>query len=213
MKIEFEDVSIAGHFMIGPIVLVTSMDDEGEPNVFTNAWNTRIGYEKPITSIAVWEKNHSNKILRNNGDFVLNIPNIKLTKAVHYCGRHSGRDINKFEATGLTPLPAKKVRGVIIKECIVNIECKGIGMIDIPLIDHTLFLGEIVMTHVDRECYNEETGYLEFDKSDLLIEGSSYSYLKVGDEIALQELPRGVNVYFKDEYGQYDVKLPFESKK
>ena len=210
MKIEFKDASVAHHLMLGIIVLVTSMDKEGKPNVFTNAWNTRIGHKKPAVAIAVWEKNYSNELLRNNGDFVLNIPNINLLKPVHYCGRHSGRDVDKFEATGLTLLPAKMVRGFIIKECVVNIECKGIGMIDLPLIDHTLFLGEIVMSYVDRDYYNEKTGYLEFEKSDLLIEGSSYSYLKVGDEIALQELPRGVNVYFNEKYKQYDIKLPLD---
>ena len=89
-------------------------------------------------------------------------------KAVHYCGRHSGRDVDKFEATGLTPLPAKKINSVLIKECIVNIECKGIGMIDLPFIDHTLFLGEVVMAHADSDYYNKKTGYLEFEKSNLL---------------------------------------------
>jgi flavin reductase (DIM6/NTAB) family NADH-FMN oxidoreductase RutF len=184
------------------------MDEDGKPNVCTVAWNTRIA--RKIVLIAVWQKNYTEKLLRLYGDFVINVPDVKILKAVHFCGRYSGRDVNKFEATGLTPLPAKKVRGVLINECIVNVECKGIGSLNLPLVDHTLFIGEIVAVHVDPEYYNDETGYLEFEKSDLLIEGSDYSYLKVGDEVALQELPRGVTVKFKDKYKHYDIKIPIK---
>lgn len=219
MKIEIEDVSMVHHLLLGVPVLVTSMSEDGKPNVCTIAWQTRIGYHRPIVAIAVYNMiengrriTYTNELLRKNGDFVINIPNMRLLKAVHFCGRHCGRDVNKFEAVGLTPIPAKRVRGVLIKECIANIECKGIGMIDLPPVDHTLFIGEVVAVQVDSDHYNNETGYLDFANSDLLIEGSSYSYLKVGDEIALQELPRGVHVYFKEKYKEYDIELPFEDK-
>jgi len=220
MKIEIEDMSKAGHLFYHVPVLITSMGRDGKPNVCTNSWNTRISYQRPIVIVAVYNgvengkrRTYTNELLRENGDFVINVPDISLLKAVHFCGRHSGRAINKFEAAGLTPLPARKVRGVLIKECVANIECKGIGMLDIPLADHTIFVGDVVALHVDDEYYDEKTGYLDFPKSNLLIEGSNYSYLKVGDEVALQELPRGVNVYFKEKYKKYDVELPFEKSK
>jgi len=217
MKIEIDDISKAGHLFYHTPVLITSMSRDGKPNVCTNSWNTRIGYQRPIVTVAVYNgmeegkrRTYTNELLRENGDFVINVPNISLLKAVHFCGRHSGRAMNKFDAAGLTPLQAKKIRGVLIKECVANIECKGIGMFDIPLADHTVFVGDVVALHVDDEYYDEKTGYLDFSKSNLLIEGSSYSYLKVGDEIALQELPRGVHVYFKEKYKKYDVELPYE---
>jgi len=78
---------------------------------------------------------------------VVNIPSAAIVEAVDYCGHVSGADVDKFGATGLTPLPASKVRPPLIAECPVNLECKVAQFLALGA--HTLFLGEIVAVHMD----------------------------------------------------------------
>jgi flavin reductase (DIM6/NTAB) family NADH-FMN oxidoreductase RutF len=93
----------------------------------------------------------------------VNIPPTKFIKETDYCGVVSGRDVDKFSETKLTPEPADRVQAPLIKECPVNIECKLKDVI--PLGAHDLFLGEIVQIHIDEEIL-EEKGHINFNKVD-----------------------------------------------
>jgi len=91
----------------------------------------------------------------------VNIPTVDILKEADFCGMVSGKDVDKFSQTGLTPEPAEKIKPPLIKECPVNIEC--ILKKKIPLGAHDLFLGEIVSVHVDQDILNEK-GRLDFNK-------------------------------------------------
>lgn len=66
-----------------------------------------------------------------------------------YCGTHSGREVDKFKETGLTPLPSKYVAPPLIKEGVVNMECKVMG--ELRTGDHTIFAGEILTAYISKE--------------------------------------------------------------
>ena len=80
---------------------------------------------------------------------MVNVPNEDQITITDYCGRVSGKHIDKFAKTKLTPAPCKEIKAPMIKECPVNLECKVTQII--PLGAHDLFLGEIVAVNIDED--------------------------------------------------------------
>ena len=77
-----------------------------------------------MLSISVCPERYSYGILQSTGEFVVNVPSLRQAKATDWCGMVSGRDVDKFSNTGLTPAPAVKVQCPIVLECPLNIECR-----------------------------------------------------------------------------------------
>jgi len=124
------------------VVLAVSADADGRATIIALGWKMNTSGKPPMVAISVNHKAHSHKLISEGKEFVLAVPGEDLWKQVIFCGTCSGRDVDKFKATGLTPLPASLVKPPLIKECIVNLECKLVGQLDTG--DHTIFAGEIV---------------------------------------------------------------------
>ena len=138
-----------------------------QANVMTIGWGLPgILWAKPFFIVAVRPSRYTHQFIERTGDFTVNVPAEGMEETVNYCGSVSGRDHNKFEEKGLTILPSKRVSSPIIKECIVNYECKvayktrvnkenlpsSILSTCYPAGDyHTLYFGEIVTVHADEE--------------------------------------------------------------
>ena len=137
-----------------PVVLVTCGDLKGKYNIITLAWVGIVCSDPPTLSLGIRPQRYSYTLIEETGEFVVNIPNVDLLKEVDFCGVVSGIEVNKFSETNLTPLPAGKVKPPLIKECPVNIEC--FVKEKMPLGVHHLFLGEVVLVHVDQEILNKE---------------------------------------------------------
>ena len=146
-----------------PVVLVTCVDSTEEPNIITLAWVGTVCSEPPMIGLSIRPARHSNQLIENSKEFVVNIPPTRILKETDYCGVVSGKDTNKFFDTGLTQERADKVRAPLIRECPVNMEC--ILKDKIPLGAHDLFLGEIVQVHIDQEVLDEK-GNIDFAKAD-----------------------------------------------
>jgi len=97
-------------------------------------------------------------MLKETGEFVINIPGENLAKETDLCGIISARKANKWEVTGFTPVEATKVKVPMIKECPVNIECVVKHIV--ALGSHDIFLAEIVATNVDEEMLNDKNKVL-----------------------------------------------------
>jgi len=145
-----------------PVVLVTCIDSKGRPNIITFAWAGVACSDPPTLGLAIRPHRYSYKLIRDSGEFVVNIPNEDILELTDFCGMVSGKDIDKFSKTGLTADPAEKVKPPLIKECHVNIEC--VLKNDIPLGVHQLLLGEIVRVHVDQDILDEK-GRIDFNKA------------------------------------------------
>lgn len=138
-----------------PLVLVTSMSEEGKPNIIPLAWSMPVSFKPPLVAIGVAGKRFSHELIEGSGEFVVNIPPRKLLNQVLFCGSTSGRSVDKFKETGLTPLPSKKVRPPRIRECFVHLECKLVEKFQPG--DHTVFVGEVVASSVDEGAFDEKS--------------------------------------------------------
>ena len=107
-----------------PAALVTSIDADGKPNVATAGEVFMMSLHPLIVAAGFRPATYSNKLIHATKEFVANLPTKDILEAVDYCGSVSGREVDKFEATGLTPLPAKHVKPPLIEECPVNVECQ-----------------------------------------------------------------------------------------
>lgn len=147
-----------------PAALITSVDSEGKPNIITLGETFNLSIRRPvIVGIAIAPARYSHQLIRECGEFVVNLPTSKMLDQVIQCGSASGREgVNKFEEFGLTPLPAQKVKPPLIEECPVNIECELIEVEQIG--DHDLFKGLVVAEHLDESLLDD--GKLAPDRLD-----------------------------------------------
>ena len=107
-----------------PVVMVSVADRDGRANIITVAWAGTICTNPPMVSISVRPERYSAPILKETGEFVINLTTRQLAFATDFCGVKSGRDVDKFKEMGLTPLPGKEVKAPLIAESPVNIECR-----------------------------------------------------------------------------------------
>ena len=149
-----------------PVVLVScGGTKEWKPNLITIAWAGTVCTNPPMLSISVRPERYSYDIIQQTGEFVVNIPGVKQTKATDWCGVVSGRDHDKFEKTGLTPAPALKVECPIVLECPVNIECRVTQTLRLG--SHVMFIAEVVAVQVSSELIDAKDK-LRLDKAGLL---------------------------------------------
>jgi flavin reductase (DIM6/NTAB) family NADH-FMN oxidoreductase RutF len=136
-----------------PAVLVTVGDAAGKSNVVTLAWAGVVNSQPPMVGISIRPGRYSAELLKEIGEFVVNIPDQRLLWAVDRCGMISGRDVNKWDASTLTPIPAEKVRPPLVSQCPICMECVVRQVI--PLGSHDLYLGEVVALHVEDSALDE----------------------------------------------------------
>lgn len=130
----------------GPVVLLTTAQD-GRANVMTMSWHTMMEFEPPLVGCVVSGRDFSFAALVATRECVLNIPTADLARQVVACGNRSGRDVDKFAASGLTPLPAATVGAPLIGECYASLECR---VADTRLVDtYNFFVLEVVKAWID----------------------------------------------------------------
>jgi len=123
----------------GPVALVTSRFRSAE-NVMTAAWMMPVSLEPPLVAVAIHPGRLTHEYVSKSEFFALNIPTADLLSAVHHCGMQSGRDGDKFEAAGLTPVDASVLDAPLIAECVAHIECGVVQRMRVG--DHDLFVGQ-----------------------------------------------------------------------
>jgi len=144
-----------------PAVMATCGDD----NIITIAWTGTINSVPPMTYISVRKERHSHQLLKENMEFVINLTTEDLAYETDFCGTHSGKDINKFEALNLTPIKSTKVSCPSIKESPVSIECKVTQIVELG--SHDMFMAEVIGSTVDNR-YTDENGRFDVNKSKLI---------------------------------------------
>lgn len=162
-----------------PAVLVSVADREGRSNLFTVAWTGTVCSDPPMVSISVRPERHSYHMIEETGEFVVNLTTEKLAYATDYCGVRSGRDVNKWEKTNLTPVSGKHVRAPMVAESPVNLECVVTQKLELGT--HHMFLARVVAVHVD-DKYMDESGSFHLNDAKLLVY-SHGRYLATGKEL------------------------------
>ena len=140
-KIAFELAQVYQLLEPGPVLLLATAGPQ-RPNVMTLSWQTMVEFEPPLVACVLSPSDYSFETLQRDGECTLNIPDAGLVDAVVGCGNHSGRDLDKFAAFGLTPRPAAAVAAPLIDECDASLECR---VVERDLVDrHGLFIVEVV---------------------------------------------------------------------
>lgn len=163
-----------------PAVMASVGDKEGNTNIITIAWTGTICSNPPMLYISVTPNRFSHHMIKETGEFVVNLTTEALAKATDYCGVRSGRDVDKWKEAGLTPGKANELTyAPIIEESPVNIECKVKEVKELG--SHHMFIAEVVSVQVDEE-YIDETG--KFCLNDTgLIAYSHGQYKALGEEL------------------------------
>jgi flavin reductase (DIM6/NTAB) family NADH-FMN oxidoreductase RutF len=155
-----------------PAVMVTCLGEK--PNIITIAWAGTICSEPPMLSISVRPDRFSYKLIKDSQEFVVNVPDKKVTRETDLCGVISGRNHDKFHETGLTAGKGATVKTPVIMECPLNIECKVTK--EIELGSHNMFLAEVTAIQVSEHLIDEK-GRLLSDKAGLVGYAHGHYYL------------------------------------
>ena len=147
----------------GPVVLLTTARRE-RINVMAMSWHMMVEFEPPMVACIVSNANYSFAALRATKECVIAIPTVDLAPKVVAVGNCSGRDSNKFEKFGLTPIASKHIAAPLVKECFANLECE---VVDTILVNkYNLFVLEVVKAWIDPKKQNPKTihheGYGKF---------------------------------------------------
>ncbi len=144
-----------------PVTLVTSYAEGNAPNIITIAWTGIMNSDPPVVYVSIRPGRHSHKLIKESGEFVINIPSVDQAGAADFCGMISGREVNKFEAAGFTQAPASRVKVPLIAECPANIECRVREVVSLG--SHDVFMGDVLAVHYNEDVLDEK-GRPDLDK-------------------------------------------------
>ena len=147
-----------------PAVMVSCGTME-ESNIITVAWTGILNTNPAMCYISVRPERYSHNIIKENGEFAINLTTRQLAYATDWCGVKSGRDVDKFKEMKLTKEKANIISVPLIKESPVSVECKVKEIV--PLGSHDMFVAEIVAIDAD-EKYIDEKGAFDISKCDLI---------------------------------------------
>lgn len=163
-----------------PAVMVSAADLQGEANILTVAWTGTVCSDPAMLYISVRPERYSYHMLKETGEFVVNLTTEKLAYAADWCGVRSGRDVDKWKELNLTKGKAEKLdHAPVILESPVNIECRVTEVKELGT--HHMFLAEVMAVQVD-ERYMKKSGKFELNSAGLLAY-SHGEYRSLGDRI------------------------------
>lgn len=140
-----------------PVVMVSAADKEGRDDIITVAWAGTVCTNPPMVSISIRPERYSYHMIRETGEFVINLTTEELAFATDYCGVKSGRGVDKFKETGLTREKAEKVKAPMIAEAPVSIECKVKEIRELG--SHHMFIAQVAAVHADEKYMDEKNRF------------------------------------------------------
>lgn len=149
-----------------PAVMVSCARPGEKPNIITVAWTGTVCSAPAMVSISVKPERYSYEIIRETGEFVINLTTERLARATDFCGVRSGRDVDKFEAMHLTAGAAVHVGAPVIEESPVNIECRVTQRLELG--SHHMFLAEVLGVDVDG-AYLDERGRFDMNRAGMMV--------------------------------------------
>ena len=149
-----------------PVVMVSCASFEAKPNIITLAWVGTINSDPPMVSVSIRPERHSYRIVKESGEFVVNLVSRELMKATDFCGVKSGKELDKFEACKLDAIAVPGMKHApAIKQSPAYLAC--VVRRKIELGSHTMFLGEIVNVGVQKSLMDDQ-GKADFERADLV---------------------------------------------
>lgn len=140
----------------GRPILCTTKNEDGTDHVAPFSWINPVSYKPPRVGLALLntpKKQHSLENIERTGEFVVNLPDMALADRLVLASYWPMFGENKFDRSGFTRLPSKKVAPVAIKECRAHLECRVIEILTPG--DHSLILADILAAYYDREAFSD----------------------------------------------------------
>jgi flavin reductase (DIM6/NTAB) family NADH-FMN oxidoreductase RutF len=144
-----------------PVVLVTSAGSDGIPNVMTASWVGILNSDPSYVYISIDESRHSCTLIKETGEFVINLVDESMVRCLDQCGMSSGKEGSKCSRLGLTLTPASQVKAPLILEAKVHLECRTRQFIEIG--SQQVFVSEVLSTQAD-ESVLDSNGHLDNTK-------------------------------------------------
>lgn len=168
----------------GPVVLVSSAHG-GERNVMTASWCMPLDFDPPRITIVIDKKNYTRALIEASGEFVLNIPGRSLASQVFAAGSRSGRDGDKFEATGLAPRASQVVKAPSVEGCAGWLECR---LIPEPhnQASYDLLIAEVVAASADTAAFKDGRWVFEDENLRTLHYVAGGNFLLTGEALDAQ---------------------------
>lgn len=163
-----------------PAVLVTCGRSVAESNMLTVAWTGTICSDPAMCYISVRPSRHSYPMLLDTMEFTINLTTVDMARATDWAGVRSGKDYDKWEATGLTPVAGEKVCCPYIAESPLSIECRVKEVMHLGT--HDMFIAEVINVIAEESLIDPVTGAFDLGKARLLAY-SHGAYYGLGDEI------------------------------
>jgi flavin reductase (DIM6/NTAB) family NADH-FMN oxidoreductase RutF len=161
-----------------PVWCIGTYDKNKKPNIMTASWAGICCSSPPAISVSLRKATYTYQCILDAKAFTVNIPSEGYAKEVDYVGIASGKDKNKFDGAGLTPVQSEKVHAPYVKEFPLIIECKLIHHHEIGL--HTLFVGEIVDVLADEDVVADD-GKVDMEKiQPFLFSATNRTYYGIG---------------------------------
>ena len=162
-----------------PAVLVSCGDINGKMNLITIAWTGTICSDPPMAYISVRKERYSYPMIKECSEFVINLPDEKMARALDFCGCTTGAKLDKFKECSLTPEKSLTVKAPSVLEAPVSIECKIKQMLELG--SHDMFIAEVTAVRVD-EKFMDEKGAFHMDDVKLIAYEHG-TYRKLGDKL------------------------------
>ncbi len=158
-------VKFRGGAMLAPTppVMVSSGTAE-QANILTIAWTGILNTVPPKTYISVRPSRHSYSIIKESGEFVINLTPSTLVRAADYCGTYTGARVDKFKKCDLTKLTVDEVATPLIAECPLSLCCRVTDIV--PLGSHDMFIADIVAVYANEDLLDSK-GKLHLAKAGL----------------------------------------------
>ena len=149
-----------------PAVLVSCGDKNGNVNLMTAAWTGTNCSDPPMVYVSVRKERYSHHMIKETGEYVINLTTEKLARATDFCGVRSGRNMDKFKEMKLTPVFGELQYAPMVAESPVSIECRVTNVMELG--SHDMFMAEVTAVHVD-EQYMDEKGTFHLEKAAPLV--------------------------------------------
>lgn len=155
-----------------PVVMVSCGNME-KSNIITVAWTGIINTNPPKVYISVRPTRYSYKLIKESREFVINLTNIKLSKATDWCGVKTGEKIDKFKEMGLHKEKANFVKCPLIEESPVSVECKVTEIKELGT--HHMFIADVLAINANDKYINKNGGF-DISKCDLITYSNGHYY-------------------------------------
>lgn len=162
-----------------PAAIITTADTEGHTNMMTAAWVGTVCSDPVMVSVSVRPSRLTHDYIEKTGEFVVNLTTRELVRTTDWVGVKSGRDVNKWEAMGLSPFHSQYVGAPGIEQSPICLECRVQQQLELG--SHTMYVAEVLSTDIDSALLDER-GRLDITRADLIAYAHG-EYFSLGESL------------------------------